>query len=172
MNFYGGCFPSGWPCPAPLFRAGKWYTRSLQRVWKVEGGHDPSKTVILNQGRFCSSLGLPRCHSGKESTCQCRRFGFKPWVRKIPWRRKWQPTPVFLPGNPMDRGAWRAAVQGVAESETWLSDWQHRHPPGDTWKWRCLEKQMIVASSSQKPWKLLSIPQRPSPHTVDIWGSG
>ena len=30
---------------------------------------------------------------------QCRRPGFNPWVRKIPWRRKWQPTPVFLPGK-------------------------------------------------------------------------
>ena len=29
-----------------------------------------------------------------------------------PWRRKWQSTPVFLPGNPMDRGAWWAIVQG------------------------------------------------------------
>ena len=30
------------------------------------------------------------------------------WVRKIPWRSKWQPTPVFFLGNPMDRGAWWA----------------------------------------------------------------
>ena len=30
---------------------------------------------------------------------QCRRLGFDPWVGKIPWRRKWQPTPVFLPGE-------------------------------------------------------------------------
>ena len=30
----------------------------------------------------------------------CRRPGFDPWVGKIPWRRKWQPTPVFLPGEP------------------------------------------------------------------------
>ena len=39
---------------------------------------------------------------GKESACQCRRCKrprFSPWVRKIPWRRKWQPTPVFLPGE-------------------------------------------------------------------------
>ena len=35
--------------------------------------------------------------SGKESTCQCRTRGYNPWVRKIPWRRTWQPTPVFLP---------------------------------------------------------------------------
>ena len=46
--------------------------------------------------------GLPRCLSGKESACQCSRYkrrGFDPWVGKIPWRRKWQPTPVFLPGK-------------------------------------------------------------------------
>ena len=45
---------------------------------------------------------LPRWHSGKESTCQCRRckrHGFNPWVRKMPWSRKRQPTPVFLPGK-------------------------------------------------------------------------
>ena len=34
---------------------------------------------------------------GKESACQSRRYGFDPWVRKIPWGRRWQPTPVFLP---------------------------------------------------------------------------
>ena len=43
---------------------------------------------------------LPRWCSSKESACQCRRrkkYGFDPWIRKIPWRRKWQATPVFLP---------------------------------------------------------------------------
>ena len=38
---------------------------------------------------------------------------FDPCVGKIPWRRKWQPTPVFLPGESTDRGAWRATVRGV-----------------------------------------------------------
>ena len=42
---------------------------------------------------------LLRWLSGKESTCQCRRPGFCLWVGQIPWRRKWQPTPVFLPGK-------------------------------------------------------------------------
>ena len=42
---------------------------------------------------------LPSWLSGKESTCQYRRCGFNPWVMKIPWRRKWQPTQVFLPGE-------------------------------------------------------------------------
>jgi len=47
-------------------------------------------------------MGFPSGASGKESTCQCRRhkrYGFHPWVVKIPWRRSWQPTPVFLPGE-------------------------------------------------------------------------
>ena len=44
-------------------------------------------------------LGLPWWLRGKESTCQCRRYRFDPWVRKIPRRRKWQSTPVFLPGE-------------------------------------------------------------------------
>jgi len=38
--------------------------------------------------------------SGKKKfLLQCRRCGFDPWVRKIPWRRAWQPTPVFFPGK-------------------------------------------------------------------------
>ena len=37
------------------------------------------------------------------------------WVGKSPWRRERQPTPVFLPENSMDRGAWWAVVQGVAK---------------------------------------------------------
>ena len=39
---------------------------------------------------------LPRWLSGKELVCQHRRGRFDPWVGKIPWRRKWQPIPVFL----------------------------------------------------------------------------
>ena len=40
--------------------------------------------------------------SGKEPACQCMRHKgchFDPWVEKIPWRKAWQPTPVFLPGE-------------------------------------------------------------------------
>ena len=43
--------------------------------------------------------GIPRWCSGKESACQYRRCGFHPWVGKIPWRRAWQPAPVFFPGE-------------------------------------------------------------------------
>ena len=42
----------------------------------------------------------------------------------IHWRRKWQPTPVFLPGESQGRGAWWAAIYGITQSQTrlkWLS---------------------------------------------------
>jgi len=48
-------------------------------------------------------MGFPCGSVVKEFTYQgrsCRRFLFDTWVWKIPWRRKWQPTPVFLPGEP------------------------------------------------------------------------
>ena len=47
-------------------------------------------------------LGLPRWLRGKESACQCRRWrrlSIDPWVRKIPWSRRWQAPPVHLPGK-------------------------------------------------------------------------
>ena len=47
----------------------------------------------------------------KKTACQCGRPGFDPWVRKIPWRRKWQPTPVFLPGD--KRSPWTEEPDGL-----------------------------------------------------------
>ena len=48
---------------------------------------------------FWELVGLPCWLSVKESACQYIRWGFDPWVRKISWRRKWQPTLVCLPGK-------------------------------------------------------------------------
>ena len=42
---------------------------------------------------------LPKDGKGWVSCLQCRRPGFNSWVRKIPWRREWLPTPIFLPGE-------------------------------------------------------------------------
>ena len=57
----------------------------------------------------------------KESSCQCRRCRFNQWVEKIPWSRKWQPIPVFLPEKFRDRGAWQATVHGVEKNQKQLS---------------------------------------------------
>ena len=72
---------------------------------KLPTAYPTSGLLILHDGS-----GLPRWLSDKESACQGkrrRRPGFSPWVWKIPWRRKWQPTPVFWPGKSHGQGAWQ-----------------------------------------------------------------
>ena len=64
--------------------------------------------------------GLPRWRSDKR---QCRRYGFDSWVGKKPSRRKWQHTPIFLPGKFHGWGAWWTTVYGVTKHRTQLSDW-------------------------------------------------
>ena len=95
------------------------------------------------------SLGISKCHTPEHTFCgisyipegaafnparaslvaqtvknrlQFRRPGFYPWVGKIPWRRKWQPTQVFLPGEFHGQRAWWATTHGVTKSQTQLSD--------------------------------------------------
>ena len=57
---------------------------------------------------------------------KCLPAMWETWVRSLgregPWRRKWQPTPIFSPGKFVDRGAWWTIVHGVAKSRTRLSD--------------------------------------------------
>ena len=60
-----------------------WWSGSEDSVLPAQGAHGfPWR---LRQSRTC---------------LQCRRPRFNPWVGKIPWRREWPPTPVFLPGEP------------------------------------------------------------------------
>ena len=66
-------------------------------------------------------MGFPAGTSGKELTCKCRRHKrrrFSPWVRKIPWRRAWQPTLVLLPGESHgQRSLVGYSPQGCKESD-------------------------------------------------------
>ena len=65
---------------------------------------------------------FPGGAGGKELTCQCKRpkrWGFHPCVAKIPWSRKWQATPVFLPGkSPGQRNVAGYSPGGHKESDT------------------------------------------------------
>ena len=79
-------------CPQSL-PASESFPMSHLFTW---GGLMPSHECLFRS----SLLSAMRLLSGKESACQCRRcrrHGFYPWVRKIPWRRKWQSIPVFFP---------------------------------------------------------------------------
>ena len=51
---------------------------------------------------------------------QCRRLRFDSWVRKIHWRRAWQPLQYSCLENSMHRGALQVTIQRVAKSQTWL----------------------------------------------------
>ena len=66
--------------------------------------------------------GFPDESSGKESACQCKgrkKPGFDPWFGKIPWSRKWQLTPVFLPGKPHGQRSLEGySPWGCKESDT------------------------------------------------------
>ena len=88
-----------------------WVVRCHQRYcWKTvlktakDTQHKQETRVVYEQYAFWWNFKRP-CTGGargKEPTCQWRRrkkCGFNLWVGKIPWRRKWQPIPVFLPGK-------------------------------------------------------------------------
>ena len=101
--------------------------------FKFEGTETRCQSIQLATGPIASNYvtvsdnspwGFPGGASGKEPTCQHRthkRRGFDPWIRKVPWRRAWQPTPVqSCLENTMDKGAWRVIVHRVTKSLTQL----------------------------------------------------
>ena len=78
---------------------------------------------------------LPCWLRGKESICQSRRCKFNPWVGKIALRRKWQPTPAFLPGK--SRGQGNLVGYGPCWSANTLVTWYkelHIGKDPDAWK--------------------------------------
>ena len=87
----------------------------------------------LRGAKFCTHNSrrlhdFPGGSDGKESACDAGDLGSIPGSERKkrrkwqPWRRKWEPTPVFLLENPMDRGAWQATAHDVAKSQTLLSN--------------------------------------------------
>ena len=74
--------------------------------------------------------GLPWWHRGIESTCQFRRCQFDPSFKKIPWRRKWQPTSIFLSGKPyVQRSLAGYTVHGITKvsDTTWQLNNNYHH---------------------------------------------
>ena len=98
--------------------------------WGVFFFFSKTNNFLLKYGWFTMLYlfqGLPRWLSGNESVCQCRRCKrcrFDPWVRKIPWRREWQPTLVFLPGKfHGQRSLVGCSLWGGKESDTTERAW-------------------------------------------------
>ena len=89
----------------------------------------PPGSVFLDFSCSHLCMGFPGEASGKEPTCQCRRHKR---CGKIPWRRAWQPTPVFLPGElPWTEEPGGLQSMGVTKSRTQLNTHTHlcRVPP-------------------------------------------
>ena len=90
-----------------------WYRKELDTTEWLNNNSKTYKNFSFVFKNSHGNTGLPWWLNGKESACQCRRCGFDPWVGKMRWRRKWQPTPLLFMGNPIDRGVWWATVHGV-----------------------------------------------------------
>ena len=76
--------------------------------------------MIPSDFHYWLTQGFPSGAAGKEATRQCRkhkRCRFNPWIRKIPWTRIQQPTPVFLAGKSREPGG-LYSPQGCKESDT------------------------------------------------------
>ena len=90
--------------------------------------HLSHQGCVVSGSLICAASQGGAC--GKEITCQYRRHKrcrFDPWVGKIPWRTVWQPTPVFLLENLVDRRAWWDTVHRVAENRTRLKRLSTQH---------------------------------------------
>ena len=85
-------------------------THSSVLAWRIPGIGEPGELPSMGSHRVrhdwshlaaaaATISGFPGSASSRESACKCRRCGFDPWIGKIPWNRKWQPTPVFLHGK-------------------------------------------------------------------------
>ena len=74
--------------------------RNVGHLWESKRFLGKKKQFLEEYCEVWEFVWLPRWLKDKDSTCQCRRHRrceFNPWVGKIPRRKKWQPTPVFLP---------------------------------------------------------------------------
>ena len=94
-----------------------------REAWGVAvHGVAKSQTRQSDWTTVAKSAELPQWFGSKEAACQHRRPRFDPWVRKIPWRRKWQPTPVFLPGESHRQRILVGYSPWSHKSQTWLRD--------------------------------------------------
>ena len=74
--------------------------------------------MILVLSPAFADVQVPGGAKDKEPACQCKRRGFDSWVWKIPWRRAWQPTPVFLARESHGQRSLVAIVDRVAKGWT------------------------------------------------------
>ena len=111
------------------------YTESHCRIPKTNTVLEINYTSVglPNWPKYTGNLSGLGGTSGKEPAYQCRRHKrseFDPSVCKIPWRRAWQPTPVFLLRESHGQRAWQATDHGISKSQhDWGNTAQHTSIP-------------------------------------------
>ena len=98
---------------------------SPKRAWT--GCAVPAAPLHLLVIPWTLHWGFPDGASGKEPAYQ--RPGFDPWVGRIPWRRKWQPTPVILPGESCGQRSLAGCSHGITKRWSRLSTHARTHTP-------------------------------------------
>ena len=100
------------------------------------------------KGWICTHPQLPQGLRWWRICLQCRRPGFDPWVRKIPWMRAWQPAPVFLPGEFHGQRSLVGYSPWDHMSRTWLNDFTVPSKPFKAPK--CLFSEIILVRPTPK----------------------
>ena len=89
-----------------------------EQPWLVISRESPGAAMNIQSSQKINT-SFSSGSDGKASCLQCGRPGFNPWIRKIPWRRKWQPTPALLPGKSHgQRSVVDYSSRGRKESDT------------------------------------------------------
>jgi len=89
-----------------------------EQPWLVISRESPGAAMNIQSSQKINT-SFSSGSDGKASCLQCGRPGFNPWIRKIPWRRKWQPTPALLPGKSHgQRSVVGYSSRGRKESDT------------------------------------------------------
>ena len=118
--------------------SGSWWWTGRPGVLQIMGsqrvGHNWETELNVRKG-------LPWWLRQWRTCLQCRRTGFDPWVGTIPWRREWQPTPVFLSGE----------FQGQRSLADY-SPWGHRE--SDTTEWLTQKRLQKLSIQAKVHWKM------------------
>ena len=115
-------------------------THSSTLAWKIPWMEEPGRLQSMDRKEVDMTEHLHFTSMVKELPGQCRRHGFDSWVREIPWRRRWQPTPVLLP----EKSHGLRSLVGCSPWSRWESDTTkrlHFH-----FSLSCIEKEMATHS--------------------------
>ena len=111
----------------------------------------PQDCAVQYGSHWLHGTRLPQWSSGKESTCQCRRREFDPRAGRIPWRRKWRPSRVFLPGKFTGQGTLTGySPRGLQESDMTEQLRVHASHPKIWWLGTIIDSDYFIVSMDQE----------------------